>query len=402
MLYSAYEFASDIGAGLRSWGRDAGTLLAPWQEFAPALAWPAAMAAIMARVGLTHARPDYGIDSVTVGNNVVSVTEKVAARTPFATLTHFSKDIETKQPKVLVIAPMSGHFATLLRNTVRTLLTDHDVYITDWTNARDVPLSAGRFGFDDYVDQVVQFTRIIGPGTHIVAVCQPAVQALAAAAVMAQDSSVPPPASMTLMAGPIDTSVSPTKVNELARSKPIEWFAKNLIATVPDRHEGKGRRVYPGFLQLYAFMSMNAQRHVNGHRDLFWHLAEGEVEKADAIKTFYDEYFAVLDLDADFYLETVKTVFQDNVLARNELTYRGEPLDMRAIRRTALMTVEGERDDICGVGQTVAAHELCAGLRPYMKRHHLQAGVGHYGVFSGRKWEGQTYPLVRNFIMASQ
>jgi polyhydroxyalkanoate depolymerase len=300
-----------------------------------------------------------------------------------------------------VVAPLSGHFATLLRHTVRTLLVDHDVYITDWTNARDVPVSHGCFGFDDYVDHIVRFLEEMGPGSHIVAVCQPAVQTLAAAALMGQAKNAATPASMTLMAGPVDTSVNPTKVNELAMSKPISWFEDNLIATVPARHAGAGRKVYPGFLQLMAFVSMNADRHAKGHVDLFWSLVQGEAAKADHIKSFYDEYFAVLDLAAEFFIETVKTVFQDNDLGRNQLKYRGRPLEMRSIRRTALLTVEGERDDICSVGQTVAAHDLCSTLRPFMKRHHHQTGVGHYGVFSGRKWESQVYPIVRNFISSN-
>ncbi len=225
-------------------------------------------------------------------------------------------------------------------------------------------------------------------------------QALAAAAVMAQTKDPAAPRSMTLMAGPVDCRVNPTGVNELATSKPIEWFEKNLIATVPSRHKGAGRKVYPGFVQVSAFMSMNAKRHIQGHADLFWHFANGEVDKATAIESFYDEYFAVLDLAADFYLETVKTVFQDYTLAKNELTWRGEAIDMRAVRRTALMTVEGERDDICAPGQTMAAHDLCTSLPPYMRTHHLQAGVGHYGVFAGRKWENQIYPQVRNFIQS--
>ena len=356
---------------------------------------------MMERTGLTHGRPAYGIGAVAVGNRSVPVVERTAHALPFGTLTHFAKDVDTRQPRVLVVAPLSGHFATLLRNTVQTLLADHDVYITDWANARDVPLSEGPFGFDDYVDHVVRFLEVLGPGAHVVAVCQPAVQTLAAAALMAETRNAAAPASMTLMAGPVDTSVNPTRVNELASSKPMRWFEDNLIATVPRRHAGAGRRVYPGFVQLSAFMAMNADRHAKGHVDLFWHLARGEREKALAISTFYDEYFAVLDLAAEFYLETVRTVFQDNDLGRNRLKYRGRPLDMGAVRRTALLTVEGERDDICAVGQTVAAHDLLSGLRPYMKRHHLQAGVGHYGVFSGRKWEGQVYPIVKNFILAN-
>ena len=403
MLYDAYEFGSDMADGVRAWGRMVSGAAAPWQALGfggPAGLWAAA-GAMMERTGLTHARPDYGIGSVQVGNREVPVAERTAHVLPFGTLTHFAKDVDTRQPRVLVVAPLSGHFATLLRGTVRTLLADHDVYITDWTNARDVPLAEGPFGFDDYVDHVVRFLEILGPGTHVVAVCQPAVQALAAASLMAETENPSAPASLTLMAGPVDTSVNPTKVNELAMSKPMRWFEDNLIATVPRRHAGAGRRVYPGFVQLSAFMSMNADRHVKGHVDLFWHLAAGKDREALAIASFYDEYFAVLDLAAEFYLETVQRVFQDNDLGRNRLAYRGRPLDMGAIRRTALLTVEGERDDICAVGQTVAAHELLTGLRPYMKRHHLQAGVGHYGVFSGRKWQGQVYPIVKNFVLAN-
>lgn len=403
MLYDAYELGSDAAEGVRAWGRLLGDAWAPWVSggWGEPFTWGAAAGAMMGRAGLSHARPGYGIGAVTVGNREVPVVEEAVATAPFGTLTHFRKDVDAKQPRVLVVAPLSGHFATLLRHTVRTLLADHDVYITDWTNARDVPLSEGRFGFDDYIDHVIGFLEHMGPGSHIVAVCQPAVQALAAAAVMAETGNPAAPASMTLMAGPVDTRINPTKVNQLAASKPIEWFEKNLIATVPPRHAGAGRRVYPGFIQLTAFMAMNSERHANAHIDLFWHLARGETIKALQIKTFYDEYFAVLDLAAEFYLETVQLVFQENRLARNELDYRGRRLDMRAIRRTALLTVEGERDDICSVGQTVAAQDLCSGLRPYMKRHHMQAGVGHYGVFSGRKWEGQVYPLLRNFVMAN-
>lgn len=403
MLYDAYELGSDVAEGVRGWGEVVSGMWSPWVAagWSEPFNWGVAAGEMMSRTGLTHSRPPYGIGSVAVGNRAVPVEEISSFALPFGTLTHFRKDIDTKQPRVLVVAPLSGHFATLLRHTIKTLLVDHDVYVTDWSNARDVPLSAGPFAFDDYVDHVIGFLEHMGPGSHVVAVCQPAVQALAAAAVMAQTRNDAVPASMTLMAGPVDTSVNPTKVNALAMSKPMSWFEKNLIATVPDRHPGAGRRVYPGFLQLTAFVAMNASRHSQGHVDLFWHLASGEDIKALQIKTFYDEYFAVLDLAAEFYLETVQFVFQENRLGRNELTYRGEKLDMRSIRKTALLTVEGERDDICAVGQTVAAQALCSGLRPYMKRHHLQAGVGHYGVFSGRKWEGQVYPLVRNFVMAN-
>jgi polyhydroxyalkanoate depolymerase len=356
---------------------------------------------LIARAGLTHARPPYGIDSVKVGNREVAVTEEAADVTPFGTLLHFKKDIDQAQPRVLLIAPLSGHFATLLRATVRTMLAEHDVYITDWHNARDVPLTDGRFGFDEYIAHIIRFLETIGPGAHMVAVCQPCVAALVAAAVMAQRDNPAQPRSMTLMAGPIDTRVNPTKVNELAKGKPIAWFEKNLIATVPARYGGGGRRVYPGFVQLAAFMSMNIERHVKAHQELYENLAKGEDVKAAQTKAFYDEYFAVLDLAEEFYIETVKLVFQDHALPLGALTYENEKVDPKAIKRTMLFTVEGERDDICAVGQTLAAHDLCTSLRPYRKRHHMQAGVGHYGVFSGRTWQNQIYPMVKNVILQS-
>jgi polyhydroxyalkanoate depolymerase len=357
---------------------------------------------LIARAGLTHVRPPFGVDSVLVGNREVAVRESSARVTPFGTLLHFKKDIDTPQPRVLLVAPLSGHFATLLRNTVRTMLPEHDVYITDWHNARDVNLGHGRFGFDDYVEHLIQFLEAIGPGAHLVAVCQPCVAALVAAAVMAQSGNRAQPRSMTLMAGPIDARVNPTRVNELATSKPIEWFEQNLIASVPFRYGGAMRHVYPGFVQLAAFMSMNLERHLKAHRELYDNLANGEYEKAQVTKAFYDEYFAVLDLTAEFYLETVQLIFQEHALAAGKLTWRGERVEPRAIKRTMLLTVEGERDDICAVGQTAAAHQLCSGLRPYLKRHHMQAGVGHYGVFSGNRWTNQIYPLVRNVILASE
>ena len=356
---------------------------------------------MVTRAGLTHERPPYHIDSVREGNRDVPVVEEVVLSLPFGSLLRFRKDSDAPQAKVLVVAPMSGHFATLLRNTVATLLRDHDVYITDWHNARDVSLEAGPFGYDDYVDTLISFIETLGDETHVVAVCQPCVQVLTAAAVMAQAGNPFQPRSMTLMAGPVDTRVNPTAVNKLAMEKPIEWFRRNLIATVPSRYPGGGRKVYPGFIQLGAFVAMNMQRHVNAHIDMFLHLATGETEEAQKIKAFYDEYFAVLDLPAEFYLETVQWIFQEARLAARTLTYRGEPVDCRAIRRTALLTVEGERDDICALGQTSAAHDLCSGLKPFRKRHHMQAGVGHYGVFSGRKWDGQIYPIVRNMILAN-
>lgn len=405
MLYLAYQTHTNLMAPLRALARQA---LPTWSHaamnglrFNPLVRNVAAGLEMVARAGLSHGRPDFGIRSVTVGNREVAVVEEAAHVTSFGTLLHFKKDTDVAQPRVLLVAPLSGHFATLLRDTVRVLLPEHDVFITDWHNARDVPLSAGRFGFDDYVEHLIAFLEAIGPGAHIVAVCQPCVQALVATSVMAQAGNKAVPRSMTLMAGPIDCRINPTKVNKLATDRPIDWFRRTMIATVPYGLPGAGRKVYPGFLQLTAFMSMNMDRHVKAHAELFNDLARGELAKAAQTKDFYDEYFAVLDLTAEFYLETVQWVFQEYRLAKGELEFRGRKVEPAAIRRTALLTVEGERDDICAIGQTMAAHDLCTGIRPYMKRHHLQPGVGHYGVFSGRKWQNQIHPIVRNVILAS-
>jgi poly(3-hydroxybutyrate) depolymerase len=404
MLYLAYQTHADIMVPVRAMAKAGLSALGPLaaaQELR-FLRNVTAAYELIARAGLTHARPAYGIDKVMVGNQQVAVTEEAVMSTPFGTLLRFRKNIEIAQPQVLVVAPLSGHFATLLRSLVRTMLPEHDVCITDWHNARDASSDAGRFGFEDYVEHLIKFLEKMGPGVHVVAVCQPCVQVLTAASVMAEAKNPCQPRSMTLMAGPIDTRVNPTKVNELAMSKPIDWFERNLIARVPARYAGAGRRVYPGFVQLSAFMSMNLDRHRKAHIELYEHLANGNPEKAKPTIDFYDEYFAVLDLTAEFYLETVQWVFQEMRLARGGLTYRGRKVDPSAIRRTALLTVEGERDDICALGQTSAAHDLCSKLKPYMKRHHMQAGVGHYGVFSGRRWEEQVYPIVRNLILSSE
>ncbi|PKU21660.1 polyhydroxyalkanoate depolymerase [Telmatospirillum siberiense] len=404
MLYLAYQMQSNLMAPLRAMAAAVRSGSDPIRETSGGFTWSHLVAAweLISRAGLSHQQPAYGIDTVRIGERDVAVVEESAAVTPFCTLRHFRKAEEgVPQPRLLVVAPLSGHFATLLRGTIRTMLPDHDVYVTDWSNARDVSVDHGSFGFDDYVEHVIHFLEVLGPGAHVLAVCQPCVQVLAAVAVMAADHHPAQPASMTLMAGPIDVRVNPTKVNELATSKPIEWFERKLIATVPWPHRGAGRRVYPGFIQLLAFISMNVGRHLKAHRDLYDHLVKGETDRAEAIKAFYDEYFAVLDLSADFYLETVRIVFQEARLAKGELTYRGRAVDPGLIRRTALLTVEGEKDDICAVGQTAAAHDLCTGLKPYMRRHHLQAGVGHYGVFNGKRWEGQIYPIVRNLILAT-
>jgi len=285
------------------------------------------------------------------------------------------------------------------------VLPDHDVYITDWHNGRDVPLSAGRFGLDEYTEHLINFLDVIGPGSHMMAICQPCVSALSAVALMSEDKHPATPASLTLMAGPIDCRISPTEVNKLAMTKGIDWFEKNLVSTVPWRFRGGGRKVYPGFMQLTAFMAMNKDRHVTAFKEYYANLAdpdEEKLQKAEHTRKFYEEYFAVADLPAEFYLETVSKVFQEYALPLGELKFRGRTINPAAIRRTALLTVEGERDDICSTGQTLAAQDLCSNLRPYMRTHYVQAGVGHYGVFSGRRWQNQIYPVVRDVIHVSQ
>jgi poly(3-hydroxybutyrate) depolymerase len=352
---------------------------------------------LISDTGTTHRRPSFEIDTIRVGNRLVEVREEAAFVTPFGTLLHFAKDSTVRQPKILLVAPMSGHFATLLRGTVKVLLQDHDVYVTDWHNARDVPLKDGVFGFDDYTDHVIRFLEVLGPGSHVIAVCQPAVAVLAAVSIMAQSNNRAQPRSMTLMAGPIDTRLSPTKVNKLAKEHSIDWFEKNLIGSVPFRYRGARRRVYPGFMQLTAFVSMNLDRHVRAHLDQFKNLVKGDGDSVTMHRKFYNEYLAVMDLPAEFFLQTVKKVFQDHDLPRGMLTFRHRPVEPAAIRRTALFTVEGELDDICAIGQTMAALDLCKNLRPSMKRHHLQTGVGHYGVFNGKRWANEIYPQVREF-----
>ena len=404
MLYQAYQLQSDLMSPLRLLAQGSSAALWLGKTEGSLLRKFSASMEVFSRLRLTHSRPAYGIASVKVGERDFAVTEEAVLAMPFGTLLRFKKETVSDlpyQPPVLLVAPLSGHFATLLRETVRTLLQDHDVYITDWHNARDVSLRHGPFALDDYIDHMIRFTQAIGPGTHVVAVCQPCVAALAAAAVMAEDDNPAQPRSLTLMAGPVDCRVNPTGVNILATSKPIEWFEKNLISHVPLPHAGYMRRVYPGFVQLSAFLSMNLDRHKKSFQDMYQHLLDGDVEKANIIRVFYDEYLAVNDLPAEFYLETVEKVFQTYDLPLGKLRYRGRLVQPAAIRRTALMTVEGERDDICSVGQTVAAQDLCTGIRPYMKTHHVQTGVGHYGVFSGRKWNQQIYPRVREMIHAS-
>jgi poly(3-hydroxybutyrate) depolymerase len=401
MIYQMYQAQADIMDPLRMMARTSSALLrtvTPSQPYGIALRHITAALDVFGQSGTTHKRPAYAIRNVTVGNSLVNIEEEIVFSTPFASLLHFKKDSDRKQPKVLLVAPLSGHFATLLHNTVEVLLQDHDVYITDWHNARDMPVEAGRFGFDEYVEHVIRFLEVLGPRSHVIGVCQPTVAVLAAVAVMSEDNNPATPRSMTLMAGPIDTRRNPTKVNILAKTKDISWFEDKMIGVVPWRYQGAGRQVYPGFMQLTAFVSMNLDKHIGAHIRQLRSLAGGDEVGAETHRAFYDEYLAVMDLPAEFFLETVQRIFMDHELPKGELKYQGRTVKPGAIKKTFLFTVEGERDDICGLGQTSAALDLCSNLRPLLKRHHVQTGVGHYGVFSGKRWANDIYPRVREVI----
>jgi poly(3-hydroxybutyrate) depolymerase len=363
---------------------------------------------LMHRLGKDYAKPEFGLTRTVVDGVEVAVTERIELHKPFCRLLKFERALPAGRPadpKVLLFAPLSGHHATLLRDTVRTLLPEHEVWITDWTDARLVPVQEGRFGFDDYVAYSIEFMRHLGPDVHVVAVCQPTVPVLAAISVMSTLNDPCVPRSMTLMGGPVDPRQTPTTVNKLATERDFAWFEDNLVYTVPFNHPGAGRRVYPGFLQHLAFVSMNPDRHVKSHWDFYLDLCRGDLESAESHRAFYDEYNAVLDMDADFYLETVKLVFQDHALPRGVLKVNFEGQQHRVapedIRVPALFTVEGELDDIAGPGQTFATHALCKNLPEARKRHHVAPGAGHYGIFSGRRWRESIYPQLRAFIRES-
>jgi len=352
------------------------------------------------RLTRRYAKPRFNITSTTFDGQSVEVRERVRWSKPFCNLIRFERALPAgagDQPKLLIVAPMSGHHATLVRGTVKAFLPTHDVYITDWADASTVPASAGSFGLDDYIDYVREMMALLAPDLHVMAICQPAVPVFAAVAMMEEDCDGRVPVSMTLVGGPIDTRKSPTQVNALAVGKGIEWFRQNCIAEVPWNHEGAGRRVYPGILQLNAFMSMNLERHVTAHVDLFKELATGDEAAAIKRKDFYDEYLAVADLTEEFYLETVERVFVNHDLALGRFRHRGRPVDPAAIRRVALLTIEGENDDITGLGQTEAAHTLCTSLPDGMRTHYVQADVGHYGLFSGSRFRNEIVPLVVDF-----
>ncbi|WP_138759149.1 polyhydroxyalkanoate depolymerase [Modestobacter altitudinis] len=400
MLYAAYELQRRLTSPAVTVSRRTARVLdaLPAPLVAPGVRHLRAACDIVAHARPTHDRPAFGIDSVPVGGRSAEVVEHPETRTPFATLLHFRKPSVTGQPRVLVVGPMSGHFTTLIRPAIRTLLSDHDVFVLDWHNARDVPVEDGRFGLDEYIEHVMAALRHLGPDCHVVAVCQPAVPVLAAVALLAAAGDEAQPRSLTLMAGPVDTRVNPNRINTMAATKPLSSFERRVIDTVPARYAGAGRRVYPGVVQLTAFMSMNPKRHLSAHARLYRDLVAGETARAASTRAFYDEYGAVMDVPAEFYLETVGRIFQSNDLATGTFTWRGTPVDPGAISGTDLLTVEGANDDICSPGQTEAAHDLCTGIPADRRHHHLQPGVGHYGVFSGSRWDAEVYPVVRDFI----
>ncbi len=363
----------------------------------------AASCELFERLTRRYGKPAFGISETTVGGVKVAVEERVVWERPFGRLVYFDRKLQGRrkpQPKVLLVAPMSGHYATLLRGTVEAFLPGHDVYVTDWTDARLVPLSAGGFDLDDYIDYVIDMIRMLGPDTHVMAVCQPAVPVIAAVARMEAENDPAAPRSMTLMGGPIDTRRSPTAVNTLAVERGTDWFRRNCITTVPLPHLGAFRRVYPGFMQLSGFMAMNIDRHVSAHYEMFKHLVSGDGDSAEKHREFYDEYLAVMDLTAEFYLQTVDTVFVKQALPKGEMMHRGAKVDLAAVRRVALMTVEGEKDDISGVGQTQAAHDLCPNIPQEKRAHYLQMGVGHYGVFNGSRFRSEIAPRISDFMVS--
>ena len=362
----------------------------------------AAAAEIFERVTRRYDKPEFGITEISMEGQTVPVREEVVWAHPFCRLLRFRRYLANgrhqNDPKLLIVAPLSGHYATLLRGTVQAMLQRHDVYITDWTDARMVPVTCGTFDLDDYIDYVITMFRLLEGDVHVMAVCQPSVPVLAAVALMEADGHPHVPQTMTLMGGPIDTRANPTAVNAMAENRSLDWFRRNVIMNVPWPHPGVLREVYPGFLQLTGFMTMNLDRHVTAHRNLFDHLIEGDGDSAEKHRNFYDEYLAVMDLDAEFYLQTVETVFISHSLPKGEFRHRGQRVDPSRVSRVPLLTVEGEHDDISGIGQTEAAHDLCSGLHESKKHHHVQERVGHYGVFNGSRFEAEIAPRISDFI----
>ncbi|MGH6787431.1 MAG: polyhydroxyalkanoate depolymerase [Novosphingobium sp.] len=402
MLYHAYEWQRSLLTMASSWASVSAEMLGnPALPFGYIGAGPVMASAleVFSHAAAPRGKPAFGIETVTAGEAIHPVTEAIVLHRPFGNLLHFSHPgLADDAPRLLIVAPMSGHFATLLRGTVARMLESAHVYVTDWADARMVPLAAGRFDLDDYIDYLIGFLEHIGPGAHMLAVCQPSVPALAATALMNADRHPCRPLTLSMMGGPIDTREAPTDVNDMAMQRPIEWFRHNVIATVPLHYPGAGRRVYPGFLQLAGFMSMNLGNHMLSHWHMFRHLVDGDGESADATKAFYDEYRAVCDMDADYYLQTVEEVFQKHSLPNGTFDHRGRRIDLGAITHTALLAIEGERDDISGIGQTRAALHLATGLAASRKRYLLANEVGHYGIFNGSKWREHIAPEVEAWI----
>lgn len=401
MIYNAYEMQRSFLAGAST----VAGIGASWMKHpANPLAYGTAGSVlasgldVFAHASASRGKPSFGFVETTVNGRSIKVREEIVLRLPFGQLKRFVREGVEGGPKLMIVAPMSGHYATLLRGTVERMLPGHDVYITDWRDAKMVSTEAGRFDLDTYIDYLIEFLRHVGPGTHVLAVCQPSVPAFAAAAVMSAGQDPSRPATLTMMGGPIDTREAPTQVNILATERPHAWFEQNVIAEVPLYYPGAGRKVYPGFLQLSGFMTMNLGNHLNSHWSMFKHLLAGDDESADQTKDFYDEYRSVCDMPAEFYLETINAVFQQHLLPKGELKHRGKLVDPAAITDIAILAIEGERDDISGIGQTKAALTIATALPDEKKRHHLAEGVGHYGIFNGRRWREVIAPVVEEWI----
>jgi poly(3-hydroxybutyrate) depolymerase len=403
MLYRAHDLQRTMLASVGRLAALSATMVrwpvSPW-HVVPGSDQLASAFDVFAHAAIPRGKPAFGLTHTTVAGRDVAVREEVVLRKPFGQLKRFVRDGVGAAPKLLIVAPMSGHYATLLRGTVERMLPRHDVHITDWRDAKLVPAAAGRFDLDDYVDYLIEFLDHLGPGTHVLAVCQPSVPCLAAAALMSAAGNPARPATLTMMGGPIDTREAPTSVNTIATGRPHAWFEEHVIATVPDYYPGAGRRVYPGFLQLAGFMSMNLGNHMMSHYAMYQHLVIGDGDNAESIKDFYDEYRSVCDMTAEFYLQTIDTVFQDHKLPKGEMVHRGRSVDLNAIDDVAILAIEGERDDISGIGQTRAALTLTPRLPEAMKRYHLAAGAGHYGIFNGSRWRNDIAPVVEDWISA--
>ncbi|MBB6124420.1 polyhydroxyalkanoate depolymerase [Sphingobium subterraneum] len=404
MLYNAYELQRNLLAGASAWATAGAEMLNhpanPMSYFGGGPILASALE-VFAHAAAPRGKPAFDLPTTVIDGQEVAVTEVVEQRKPFGQLKHFVREgAPAGQPRLLIVAPMSGHYATLLRGTVERMLPGHDVWITDWRDARSVPMNDGHFDLDDYVDYLIDWLGHIGPGAHMLAVCQPSVPSYAAACIMSQTKNPNRPRTLTMMGGPIDTREAPTVVNTLATERPITWFEQNVVATVPFPYPGAGRRVYPGFMQLAGFMTMNLGNHMMSHWEMFKHLVDGDEQSADATKEFYDEYRSVCDMTAEFYLQTVQEVFQKHSLPKGELMHRGVRVDPAAITDIGLLAIEGERDDISGLGQTKAALKIATGLPEEHKRYFMAPAVGHYGIFNGSKWRNLIAPIVEEWIQS--